>query len=227
MTSRNLKDYSTERLLISPSLLAADFGSLDTQVDDIARAGAELLHLDVMDGHLVPNLSFGSVVISNLRARHMNLLFDAHLMIEDPLKYAEDFAKAGADHITFHWESNNDPREVIAKIRSLGCTVGISLKPATPAEKLFDLLDLVDLVLVMTVEPGFGGQSFLADQAVKLSEFRKEIKRRNLAVHLEVDGGIDEKTAPVVKQAGANILVAGSSVFRNKLGIEHGIKVLR
>ena len=160
---RDIRNIPTDRVTVSPSLLAADFGKLDAEIARITSAGADLLHLDVMDGHLVPNISFGVPVLKSIR-KNSDLLFDAHLMITDPLRYVKAFADAGADHITFHVECSNDIDATIRAIRDLGCTVGMSLRPGTPAEAIFPYLDKIDLVLVMTVEPGFGGQSFMADQ---------------------------------------------------------------
>ncbi len=204
---------SFEEITVSPSILAADFGKLDEDIARVTAAGADLLHLDVMDGHFVPNISFGVPVIASLRAKH-NLVFDTHLMISNPKRYAAAFAKAGADHLTFHIECDDDIDETIDAIRAAGCTVGISLKPATPAEKIRPFIDKIDLVLIMTVEPGFGGQSFMADMMPKVAEVREMIRRSGRNVHLQVDGGVDARTAPAVKSAGANMLVAGTAVFR-------------
>ena len=223
---RDLKKLPVDRVMISPSLLAADFSRLDEQVSAAASAGADMLHLDVMDGHLVPNLSFGQPVIKSLRPRS-ELLFDTHLMIEEPARYAASFAAAGADHLTFHVECKEEPRQVIETIRKAGCTVGMSLRPGTPAEALYPYLELIDLVLVMTVEPGFGGQSFMADQLPKIAAFRREIDARKLHVQLEVDGGVDATTAPRVIEAGANLLVAGTAFFRCKEGMAAASAMLR
>ena len=222
----DIRTMPTDKILVSPSLLAADFCKLGEQVTEGAAAGAEALHLDVMDGRMVPNISFGVPVIESLR-KVGNLLFDAHLMIDRPLFYARNFADAGADHITFHVESSDDPAETIAEIHRLGLTAGMSLRPGTPAEAIFPYLDQLELVLVMTVEPGFGGQSFMADQLPKIAAFKREIMRRNLHVQLEVDGGVGEKTAPQVIAAGANMLVAGTAVFRHPEGMASAISKLR
>ena len=222
---RDIRMIPRDRVTVSPSLLAADFGRLDDEIARITSGGADLLHLDVMDGHLVPNISFGVPVIKSIR-KHSDLLFDAHLMIAEPLRYAKAFADAGADHITFHVECSDDIPATIAAIRSLGLTVGMSLRPGTPAKALFPYLELIDLVLVMTVEPGFGGQSFMADQMPKLAEFKREIDARKLNVHLEVDGGIDEKTVGTTAAHGGNMMVAGTAVFRHPQGAEYAVRQL-
>jgi ribulose-phosphate 3-epimerase len=210
---------------VAPSILAADFAALGSEVDRVTEAGCDLLHLDVMDGHFVPNLTIGPPILKSLRSRS-DLIFDTHLMITDPLKYAESFVQAGADQITFHIEIDSNPLEVIDALRALGCTVGISLKPATPASAVMPYLDKIDLVLVMTVEPGFGGQSFMADMMPKVKEIHDAIKAKNLPVHLEIDGGIDAVTVEAATKAGANMMVAGTSVFRNPAGAESAISQL-
>ena len=189
---QDIRKFSRSNILVSPSILAADFCELGRECDEVVKAGAEMLHLDVMDGKMVPNISFGVPVITSLRKKN-NALFDVHLMIDRPLFYTPAIVKAGADHITFHIESSDDPVKTIECIHAHGCTAGMSLRPGTPAEELFPYLDQLEMVLVMTVEPGFGGQSFMADQLPKIAAFRKEIVRRNLNCHIEVDGGIGEK----------------------------------
>ena len=200
---------------ISASILSADFGRLADELRRAEAAGCDMIHFDVMDGHFVPNLSYGVPVLKSIR-KYCALPFDVHLMITDPLDYIDAFADAGADHITFHEEISEGPREVIKKIRSRGITAGISVKPNTPVESVYELIDLLDMVLVMTVEPGFGGQGFISHTLDKISALRREIERRGLKTDIEVDGGIDASTSVLVKNAGANVLVSGSYLFKAK-----------
>ncbi len=202
-------------ILISPSILASDFANLEREVRAIAMGGADLVHVDVMDGHFVPNITIGVPVVESLK-KISPLPLDVHLMISDPLTYAAVFAKAGSDIITFHVECGCDVQQTIDAIRRSGAKVGLSLKPKTPAEAVFPYLDQIDMVLVMTVEPGFGGQRFMPDMLPKMALIRQRIDELDLAVDIQVDGGIDVATAPLVAQAGANILVAGSAVFRHE-----------
>lgn len=199
---------------ISPSVLASDFSKLGEEAVLMEKCGADYLHLDVMDGHFVPNISFGAPVIKSIRGL-TDLIFDVHLMISDPLSYIKDFVDAGADIITFHFESNSDVSAVLDRIHSLGCKAGISLKPKTNADIIFPYLDKIDMVLIMTVEPGFGGQSFMYDMMDKVSVIRDEISRRSLDVDIQVDGGINEETVKIASRAGANVFVAGSAVFKS------------
>jgi ribulose-phosphate 3-epimerase len=222
---KDIRKLPFDKITVAPSILAADFGKLNDDIQRVTEAGCDLLHLDVMDGHFVPNLTIGPPMIKSIR-KASDLVFDTHLMISDPLKYVETFVASGADHITFHLEADNDPQEVIDAIRKTGATVGISVKPKTPAEDIFPWLDKIDLVLVMTVEPGFGGQSFMADMMPKVKAIHDEIKAKGLNVHLEVDGGIDDVTVETAARAGANMMVAGTSVFRNPAGAEQAIAKL-
>ena len=197
---------------ISPSVLASDFSSLGAEAKRMEDCGADYLHLDVMDGRFVPNITFGAPVIGSIRNK-TDLVFDVHLMIDTPLDYIEDFKKSGADIIVFHIESSSPVEETVDKIISCGCKAGISVKPKTPVEEVFPYLDKLDMVLVMTVEPGFGGQSFMYETMDKIKTLRSEIKRRGLSVDIQVDGGINEKTVETAAAAGANVFVAGSAVF--------------
>ena len=199
---------------ISASILSADFGNLENELKRAEESGCDMIHFDVMDGHFVPNLSYGVPVLKSIR-QYCRLPFDVHLMITDPLRFIDAFTDAGADHITFHEEADCDPLEVIEKIRSRGIGAGISVKPDTPIEKIYPILDKLDMVLIMTVEPGFGGQGFIAETLEKISALRAEIDRRGLHVDIEVDGGIGYNTSPKVREAGANVLVSGSYLFKS------------
>lgn len=199
---------------ISPSVLAADLSNLAAEVKDIELAGADMVHLDVMDGVFVTNISFGLPVIESLRSK-TNMIFDVHLMIANPEKYAERFIEAGADILTFHIEACEDSESLLDLIRSDGVMAAISVKPATPIEEVFSLLDKCDMVLVMTVEPGYGGQKLIPETLEKVRKLKAEIEKRGLAVEIQVDGGITSENAALAKEAGASILVAGSSVFKH------------
>ncbi len=202
-------------LYIAPSLLAADFSDLRSEIARMEEIGANYLHLDIMDGHFVPNLSFGAGLVASLR-RHTNLFFDVHLMISEPLRYAESFVKAGADIITFHYESVPNARETLLGIQSMDVPAGIAISPATPVETVLPFIGLADMILVMTVVPGFGGQKLIPETLDKVRILRREANRLGVPLNIEVDGGINEHNAGFCTEAGANILVAGSSLLGTK-----------
>ena len=197
---------------ISPSILACDFANLQSEIKKVEDAGVEYLHIDVMDGIFVPNITLGPCVVSAIR-KYSKLFFDVHLMITDPIRYIDDFAKAGADLITVHVESTFDVDAAIERIKANGKKVGLSIKPNTKPEILKKYIDRVDLILVMTVEPGFGGQSFIEATVENIKACAAMIKESGRDIELEVDGGVSPKNAHVVTQAGANVIVAGSAVF--------------
>ena len=199
--------------MVSPSILSADFAHLGSDCRAVLDAGAQMLHYDVMDGHFVPNISFGMPVLKSLHKALPDAFYDVHLMIDDPLTYAEPFAKAGASLITFHLECGCDTAATLARIKALGCKTGLSVKPHTSVQALFPYLDQLDLALVMNVEPGFGGQKFMPMALDKIRALREEIDRRGLSCLVEVDGGVDAVTGPACVEAGADVLVAGSAVF--------------
>jgi ribulose-phosphate 3-epimerase len=211
---------------IAPSILAADFARLGDQVAAVERAGADRIHVDVMDGHFVPNISVGPLVVESLRPV-TRLSLETHLMISDPDTYLEPFAKAGSDTLLVHWEGNHNLHRTVQRIRALGKRVGVVINPATPAAVLEEILPDVDQVLVMTVNPGFGHQTFIKTTLPKIRRVREMIERVKPECELEVDGGIDEETAPLVVEAGADVLVAGASIFGNRAGPEAAVGRLR
>ena len=200
------------KIMIAPSILSADLWNLGRDVETVRKAGADWLHVDVMDGHFVPNLSFGPAVVKNLCGR-AQLPLDVHLMVQRPLKFIEAFAKAGADMLTVHIEAEDDVKEALLLIKKLGVKAGLSVKPDTDPKRLGDYLDLLDLVLVMTVQPGFGGQSFLPHSPAQIAAVRAQISAAGRPVWREVDGGINAHTAAEAARAGADAFVAGNAIF--------------
>lgn len=210
-------------ILISPSILSADFANLERDIKKVENYGADLLHIDVMDGHFVPNITIGIPVVKSIK-QVSSIPLDVHLMIENPQNYIEPFAKAGADIITFHYEAANDKvKEIVEQIKTYGVKAGLSIKPNTPPEEIIEYLPILDLVLIMTVEPGFGGQKFMPDCAAKIPVI-KEHSSENLII--QVDGGINAETAKVCTHYGANSLVAGNYIYKSD-DIEKAIKSLR
>ena len=202
-------------IYIAPSLLAADFANLAQEIDRIKIAGANYLHLDVMDGVFVPNISFGPPVIESIRKR-TKLFFDVHLMIKNPQRYIDNFIKVGADCITIHLESTSRPKDAILKIKDYDVKAGIAISPATPYESVLPYLELVDMVLVMTVEPGFGGQEMIPETLEKVRAIREYANEHGININIEVDGGINADNVHLAIEAGANVIVAGSAIFRSK-----------
>lgn len=201
------------RIQIAPSILSADFARLGAEIAAVASAGADFIHVDVMDGHFVPNLTLGPMVVKAVRAA-TDLPFDVHLMISPVDPYVDAFAEAGADILTVHPEAGPHLHRTVQRIKSAGMKAGVALNPATPASAVEAVIDDADLILVMSVNPGFGGQKFIMSQLKKIAAIRKMIDQSGRDILLEVDGGVDPKTAPLVIEAGANVLVAGSAVFR-------------
>ena len=220
----NFCDKKNNCCYLAPSLLAADFGNLAKEVREIDSLPIDILHLDIMDGHFVPNLSFGSDVVKVLRDSNQ-LIFDVHLMVTKPFIYVDSFVQAGSNHITFHLEAVDNVEEGVFFIKEKGLSVGLSIRPNTPVKKVLPFLDIVDLILIMTVEPGFGGQSFI-DLSDKINLLRREINLRKLATHIQVDGGINLQTIKKTQLAGANIFVTGTGFFGYPQGKSEAYKAL-
>ena len=213
------------KTLVSSSLLAADFTNLKDEIKRTENSKADMLHLDIMDGIFVTNLSFGVPVVAQLR-KLTDIIFDTHLMTQDPIRLIEKFAKAGSDYITFHIESDSNISDTIKLIKSFGVKVGLSVKPKTPVEEVYKYLDELDLVLIMTVEPGYGGQSFMEDMLPKITKLKDEIKKRNLNTIIEIDGGVNDKTGKLCVQNGADALVAGTYLYASE-DMQNRVKILQ
>lgn len=213
-------------VMIAPSILAADFTRLGEQVRDAVEAGADWIHIDVMDGRFVPNITMGPLVVAAVR-RVTDIPLDVHLMIVEPERHVDAFVDAGADHITVHYEVSPNLHRTLQQIRDAGCKAGVAINPHTPASALYEVLHMIDIVNVMTVNPGFGGQSFIHETLNKISQLHQTARQHNHALHIEVDGGINPDTAAKVAAAGANVMIAGTSIFRHEQGIMQGIRELR
>jgi ribulose-phosphate 3-epimerase len=217
---------TSDPIKLAPSILAADFARLGEQVAAVEQAGADRIHIDVMDGHFVPNISIGVPIVQSLRPV-TRLPLETHLMIEHPDCFLEAFAKAGSDTLIVHWEGNANLHRTIQQIKSLGKKAGVTINPATPASVLTEILPDVDLVLVMTVNPGFGGQKFIHSTLAKIQVVREMIDRTKPSIELEIDGGVDATTAPLGARAGASVVVAGSAIFAHPQGAAAGLATIR
>jgi len=222
----SVRVMQNRRIKLAPSILSADFSRLGEQIAEVTKAGADYIHVDVMDGHFVPNITIGAPVVASLRSR-TNLPLDVHLMIEQPEAHISQFAEAGADIITVHVEAATHLHRLVESIKGLGVRVGVSLNPATPLSSLDEVLPLLDLVLVMTVNPGFGGQVFIDSMMNKIARLRKILDDKQAKAELEVDGGITTGIAPKVAEAGAEVLVAGAAIFSSKLGAAKALQEMR
>ena len=216
----------TKSIKIAPSILSSDFSKLGEVLEELNQSGAEMVHVDVMDGHFVPNITFGPPVIKKIR-KYSDLPFDVHLMIAPVHKYIKDFADAGADIITVHPEATDNLLQTIELIKSLGKKAGVSINPKTSLDSIFPVLHLIDLALIMSVNPGFGGQKFMPEVLSKVKILRQKIDEENLKVEIEIDGGIDFDTGKLAKEAGVDILVSGTTLFAGNDGLKENIKKLR